>query len=288
MSVGCLLVLAGLIWHFALASRWTDRLRADWKWETHYVGAATFRQPGAANLPAKDSAVVYERASWVEREITPSREVLVRDRYTAVDAATGNKAMEVLSSARVDPKTGTHAAPEYRGDIYVFPRMVQKRTYSLRNNYLNGVKVSFQKEVDLYGLNTFLFSYRGRGEYTQAYAGSARNLGIKIEPGQEIRCADDQFSLNIWVEPETGEIVRIAEACPAGDYLYARGSSQPLAPLARWETITTGDTATRLSERVRAERARYRAAAYGGSLAIAAGVACMALAYPFSRVGRNK
>lgn len=107
--------------------------------------------------------------------------------------------------AQVDPQTGAHLQKEYLGDYYIFPRFVEKKTYKFRNNYVKGVPLEFKREEEVAGVQTYLFAYQGYGEYTESYAGTDEYPGIKIPPGQEIRCDDDQFSFKAWVEPVTGE-----------------------------------------------------------------------------------
>jgi hypothetical protein len=158
--------------------------------------------------------------------------------------------------AAVDPRTGAHLKPEYRGDYFLFPRNVERKTYNLRFAYLKGIPVAFQTEEEVVGLATYLFTYRGRGEYTESYTGTAEFPGVPVMPGQEIKCADDQFVFKAWVEPVTGEIIKIEENCLASDYIYEIATGKQLEVVDRWGGQTDGNDVINRVETVGRERTR--------------------------------
>lgn len=165
---------------------------------------------------------------------------------------------EYTTRDTVDPRTGNHLAERYRGDVVVFPRDVQRQTYRLRGNYVTGIPVAFEREEEVDGVRTYLFSYRGRLESTASYtAGTGELAGLRAPPGQEVRCLDDQFYYRTWVEPRTGEQVRLEEGCPSGDYLHDIVTGRPVTALSRWSGVTAGDALIERIAEVRRLRWRY-------------------------------
>lgn len=187
------------------------------------------------------------------------------------DPATGAITWEYIYSAEVDPGTGEHLAPEYRGQYFVFPRHVEKRIYTLRYSYLKGLPLAFEKEDELDELHTYLFSYRGRVEYTESFAGTENYPGVPVKPGEEIKCADDRFVYRMWVEPLTGETVKIEEACYAGDYVYDVATGNRLRAVDRWGGTTAGDDVIERVNQVRDLRTRYLWATRWAPLLLALG-----------------
>jgi hypothetical protein len=189
---------------------------------------------------------------------------------------TGKNVFEYVYHASVDPRTGAHFRKEYQGEYFVFPRNLEKKTYKLRFSYLKGIALSFQGEEEIENLNTYLFSYRGRGEYTESFAGTEEYPGLKFEPGQEVQCLDDQFVFKAWVEPLTGEIVKVEEGCKSGDYVSDVATGRPLYPLARWSGVMMGDDIFRRAEFTRRERGKYLwAALYLPCLFLSTGALCL-------------
>jgi hypothetical protein len=219
-----------------------------------------------------DSSVTEHRIRVVAESGRP-RQVDLEDTYSAWDPVTGKKVYEYVYTAAVDPRTGEHAAPAHRGDHFVFPRGVEPRTYRLRYGYLEGIPVAFEREELIEGLSAYVFFYKGRAEYTESYSGTAEFPGVKVEPGQEIRCIDDQFSHRVWVEPLTGEILKIEESCLTGDAIFDVAGGKPIRMVQRWGGETSGDDLARRIHAVRRGRARLRwMSTYGPAVAAAAGL----------------
>jgi Porin PorA len=278
---GLCLLAAAAAWHFWLAPRWTQRIPPGWSWKAEFIGVLTYADPGTGAWPVKDVTSVYHRSMSVIAEAERPRRVVLQDAFVVRDPTSGKKTWEYVYAAPVDPGSGRHLSPEYSGDVFVFPRNVAKTTYSLRFNYLKGIPVAFEREEEVAELATYVFSYRGRAEYTESYAGTADFEGIRVEPGQDIRCADDQFALRVWVEPVTGELVKLEEGCDSGDSVYETATGRPIRPIARWGGVTAGDDVALRAEAIRRARNRYLwtaiyvpvAVAVGGGLLLAAGVA---------------
>jgi hypothetical protein len=120
----------------------------------------------------------------------------------------------------------------------------------------------FVKEDTIEGVRTYLFEYTGRAEYTKSYRGTADYPGVKIQPGQEIRCADDVFYLRVWVEPFTGSMLKIAEGCESGDYVFDMATGARLKPVLVWWGETEGPDVLRHVELARSRRLRIIAGLY--------------------------
>ncbi|MDT5062094.1 MAG: hypothetical protein QOH63_2553 [Acidobacteriota bacterium] len=241
IAVGLALLSFTAVWQFTLAPRWTQRLPSGWSWKTDYIGFQTFPDPQTGQIPEKDVSTTYSQSISIVPNSAQPGSVELDSEYAIYDITSGQVSWEYKYLAPVDPQTGEHLKPEYRGDYFVFPRNVEKKTYSLRFSYLKGVPVAFQKEVDVEGLNTYLFAYRGRGEYTESYAGTEKYEGVKVKPGQEIKCADDQYFFKIWVEPLTGATIKIEEGCHSGDYVYDVATGAQHEAVSRWDGGTAGD-----------------------------------------------
>jgi Porin PorA len=240
IAAGLLLFGLTAAWHFVLVPRWIQRIPVGWQWEASYIGYQTVPDQ-TGRLPLKDTVTIYSHVITVLANSRQPHSVELDDRYSTRDIVSGKVNYEYNYSAEVDPGTGAHLKPEYRGDYFLFPRNVERKTYSLRFSYLKGIPVVFQREEEVAGLNTYLFAYRGRGEYTESFAGTAEFPGIQVKPGQEIKCADDQFVFKAWVEPVTGAIIRVEETCLASDYVYDIATGQQLAVVDRWAGETAGN-----------------------------------------------
>lgn len=253
---GALLMLA-LLWHVGLRGRWTQRIPPGWSVEYDYAGTQTFAVPGATELPVEDQLARYRRRQYLKDERGRPDQVVIEDSYVVREIDSDTILFEYVTQHAADPATGGHVTPGWRGDILLFPREVQKRTYTLRSNYLKGIPLAFERTDTIEGLETYVFSYAGPAEYTESYGGTEAMPGIPVEPGQEIRCADDGFRYRTWIEPATGSVVKVEEGCPAGDYVFDVATGKRGRPVDRWSGVTAGRSLFAQEERVRALRARY-------------------------------
>jgi hypothetical protein len=239
----CAVALAGVSIFY---SYWLerDRLMPDWQWHTRFIGIATYPDPASGQFPANDVSVFYERYMFIVPQAadpTPGV-IMLEDHYTIKDTNNQNVLWDYVFKAPVQQNDGKHVTPAFTGNYFVFPTHVKRDiTYTLRYSYVKGVPMTFQTEETLEGLKTYRFAYHGRGEYTESYLGTEQYPGEKLNPGQEIRCSHNAFELRFWVEPMTGETIKVEEGCRTGDYVYNIGSDQPIRPVLRWYGTTTGD-----------------------------------------------
>jgi hypothetical protein len=252
-----LLIGAAAAWRFGLARHWTQRLAPGWRASSDYVGTMTYADPRSGQLPDRDPVSGYERSQRVSPDSSRPGSMVLEDRLLIRDIETGKTTWEYTTWIPVDPGTGALLADAYRGDVAVFPRNVQRTPYRLRANYVKGLPLAFERVESLDGLATYVFAYRGRGEYTESYAGSGEYPGIVPPSGHEIRCADDQFYYRVWVEPITGEQVKLEEGCLSGDYFYNIATGRRGGAVARWNGVTAGDALIERIAEVRSLRSRY-------------------------------
>jgi hypothetical protein len=254
------LLASAALWRAVIAPRWTDRLSRGWSQSVRFAGVQTNAASGSDTLPTRDVLGLYDRSITIASDSGRPDSVLLREALTIRDPVTRQTTFRYVTEALVDPRTGAHLDPRYRGDIAVFPRQVEKQVYRLRANYVNGVPLAFESEDDVAGLPTYRFSYHGRGEYPQAFAGTPDSPGITLKAGQRLLCADDQFYLRIWVEPLTGERVKVEEGCPSGDFVYD-DSGRVVSAVDRWQGASSGTGLLTRVEQVHVERIRYVVAA---------------------------
>ncbi len=253
---GILLMCLAALWRFIMFPSWNVRLTPDWRWQGQYIGIITEPEPATGRFPSRDKVGLYERAARVLGPAPGEEAVIVEDRFTIRDPAAGKPTWEYILRSAVNPRTGRHAAAAHSGDQFVFPRDTRKSGYRIRFNYLEGVPVAFHGEETVEGIPVYVFTYRGRAEYTRCYAGTPDYPGAKVKQGQDIRCAADQFSIRFWVEPLTGEILKLDEGCPSGDWIYDVASGKALQPLLRWGGVNTGDDLLLRAAFIRGERRR--------------------------------
>ena len=254
LAAGIALVLAAPAWRTGLAPRWLQRVPPGWSWNSAYIGIQTYADPRTGRLPDHDGVGKYQRQVVVVSDSDRPDAVVLEDSYLVHNLLTGKLTYEYVTRERVSPATGALLDPIVPGEVALFPRFVKKTTYRFRSNYLKSIPLAFEREEEVVGLDTYVFSYVGPGEYTESYEGTAEFEGVRPPPGQEIRCADDQFEYRAWVEPVSGEIVKLAEACLSGSYFYEIATGLPLRALDRWEGVTAGDDLVRLAGDARRSR----------------------------------
>jgi hypothetical protein len=247
-----------------------------WATTIHYVGTATAPDPRTGRLPEASSLVNYERTQRVTSDAGRPHWVEIEERYVVDDPATGRPVFAYTTRDTVNPQSGAHR-DRHHGEIVLFPRNVERRTYRLRSNYINGIPLTFQRVENVVGLETYLFTYRGRLEQTAAYANSTGDLGgLRVAAGREVHCLDDQFYYRTWVEPKTGEQVKVEEGCPSGDYVFDLRSQRPVMALARWTGVTAGDDLIARVLEIRRLRWRYLVASrYVGLAVLLGGIALL-------------
>ncbi len=284
LASGATLIVLSVAWWLAAPRLWGERLPRGWEWHATFIGITATADPGTGEIPAENETTIYRRSSRIASEADRPRAVRVEDSYVISDPMSGKATFEYAPTFEVDPMTGRHVRAEYLGDIFVFPRGTEKITYRLRFNYLKGVPMTFRREETVEDTLTYEFEYRGRGEYTESYAGTPKYPGTKVRPGQEIRCRDDQLLIRMWVEPVTGETIKSREQCLSGDYVYDIATGARLTAVIRWAGETQGEDVVHRVALVLAERGRllwrFR---YGPAGVLGLGAVALALGWTRGR-----
>lgn len=250
------LIVFAAVWKFMLAPSLTQRIPAGWEWQMDYVGIQASPDEQGGKTFTKDITSNFIRKAVILAEEKRPASITIQDRDWIIDPFDKTITWGYTVTVDIDPRTGRHLKREWKDDSYLLPRFTEKKTYSFRSGYIKGVPLQYRSEEEIEGIDTYLFSYQGRGEYTECYLGSKDSPGVTVEPGQEIKCAEDQFVFKVWVEPVTGAIIKLQESCLPGDYIYDIGTGKQLAPVLRWSAITAGDDVLLKAEKARRERLR--------------------------------
>lgn len=253
-GAGSAFLVAGAAW-LALAPRRVDRLREGWDASIRFIGMMAMPDSATGAFPPRDVAAIYDRVLRVD-DVT-GREATLYNAYVVRDPLTQAVTFEYVTHDRVDRRTGRYLPPVDTGLIAVFPRRPSRGTYRWRSNYVKDLPMTFAREDTIEGLPVLLFQYQGRGEYTESYSGTPEFPGVRVPPGKEIRCADDSFYIRVWLGAVSGEIVRLREGCPAGDYVHDIATGRREAPVMRWSGASTGDALLAGVAHAKAERSRY-------------------------------
>lgn len=283
LAFGTLLLLASILAGVWLAPERQPRIPPGWDWEANFIGTQSLPTEDGRGFDKPLTAVYGRRMRLLDESRRPAA-VTIEDVFWIVDLASGRKTWEYVVHSEIDPATGCHRAGDTEERI-IFPRNPTRGTYRIRWNYLEGVPMQFQREVDVDGMTTWLFEYHGRGEYTESYVGSPEYPGVPVAPGQEIRCRDDQLLVRAWVEPITGEIVQLEESCDSGDYVYDIATGKAIQPVMIWNGMTEGDDVARRMGRIAGQRSDILQRAWLPRCGAAAGAVLIALAW--LRTGRR-
>jgi hypothetical protein len=263
---GALLIVAAGVWKFGFSQVWENRYTDGWTWQVNTLGQTGYpdEKTGqyAAGTTLKDDPInLTLREIKASAADQPAGQLLISDHYVTRDTVTNEVTWEYTSTATVDTATGRHVGDETSGDYYFMPRHVDKNTtYTISNSSYHSLPMTFQKEEVVAGVNTYLFAFHGDIDDTAANAGF-----VTLKPGEKVTCFD--FSIEYWVEPTTGEIVKYREWCE-GDWVIS-GTGQKLYTVSRWGGETSGDDIIRQVSNVQNKLAIYLWATLYGPLAVA-------------------
>lgn len=178
LAAGLVLLGFAALWHFLVAPQWTQRIPPGWTWQTHFIGAQALPDERTGKLSEKDITILYSRETRIVDEGKRPSTVVIDDTYITKDVLTNQKTYEYAIRYPVDPRTGEHLTPAYRGDYALFPRNTARKDYRYRASYIvHGIPLAWQKEDELDGVKTDIFYYKGPIEYTITYLGTPEYPG---------------------------------------------------------------------------------------------------------------
>lgn len=278
MIIGGVLIGLAAVWYFWLGPSMNPRLSEGWEWKSQAIGTQAWADFETGQYPAEDFVNFYDRTMRVISAAEQPDRVIVEERSTTYEPDTREVTWEAIFSAPVDPKTGQHLQADYAGDYFVLPRNAEKTTYNMRFGSYQGLPFAFQREENIEGVETYVFYYKGHAEYTFTYASTEDYAGVDVEPGQEIKCKDDQLTVTIWVEPVSGEMVKFDEACSSGDSVFDIASGEELYAISRWTGVSAGDDVVERADSIRQRRARILwTTTYGPALLLIVGLVALAV-----------
>jgi hypothetical protein len=233
------------------AARFPD----GWTWEVNSIGVTGYADEDTGQFE-EGTTLEDDPINLSERTVTASIEgadagqVIITDHFVVRNAVTDSVEWEFTATATVDSDTGKHTEGPNAGDYYFLPRNVDKnQTYIITNSNYVSLPMTFQREEQISGINTYLFA-----NY-DAFDNTAGNAGfVELEPGQTVMCLD--FALEYWVEPTTGEIVKYRESCE-GDWVIDAATGEPLYAISRWGSEVTGDDLIKSADNVRSKKTIY-------------------------------
>lgn len=249
LLIGIAMIISAWMVRWMAMDWWSMRIPEDWYFKADYLGNNAFADANG-QLPKKRDINKYTRERTI-LEWSPNR-TLIEEHYTLYDITTGKVTYEFVPQFEVDPKTGKHLRypdhPETSGIYYLFPRGTTKQDYRIFDYTLNVVPMQFFKETIVNDINLYVFQYKGMIDYTSSYAGSDNFPGMIPPAGQRIITSN--MLLQYWVEPITGNIVKIVEDSP-GDCFVDEKTGKQIATIAVWSGQTTNENTRHLIQKTR-------------------------------------
>jgi hypothetical protein len=247
LIVGIVVIALAVAWPFTVSPRFAGRFPAGWSWEVNtlgYLGRADEETGEFAPGTTLADEPIHLSVRLVSSDTTDTApgQIKLSDLNEFRNAVTNAVEWETNTNYTVDATTGRVSDGDFTGTLFLFPRDVQKdEIYSLTS--YSGVQMSFQREEKIAGIDTYVF-----GNYEPWGSTQANAAFVPLEEGQTTQCID--FSLEYWVEPVTGEVVKFREWCERDVLVGADG--EVITTLFRWGGESTGDDLIRQSSIVNA------------------------------------
>lgn len=243
--LGVILLLAAAVWQFALKNNFNQRFPDAWVWELSSLGHSSYagdngQFPDGTRTEDDPINITERQVSVVSK--TSDAQVVLRDHYLNLDPVTRNVTWEVTYEATVDQMSGQYREGELAGDYYFLPQNLDRnQTYTISNSTYQHILMSFQRGEVVNAVNTYMYAYYGSFDNHLAYP------DIPLEANQTIRC--NEFTLEYWAEPNTGEIVKVREWCE-GDFVVDTSTGESLYGISRWGAETNTDDLIRRGNEV--------------------------------------
>lgn len=242
MAIGIVLVVgAGLARWWAVAS-WEIRIPEDWDFSAEYLGYQAFANE-SGHFPKQRDVNLYKRHKAIT-EWHPDR-VAIKETYTTHDAKTGAVTWQSIQEFELDPKSGKHLSD---GHLYLLPRDAKKERYKVQDYLGTPYTLQFEEESEVEGLKVYKYSFKGDLDFTTAYAGTKNYPGIVPPDGQRI--VGFNYHTQLWVEPNTGNVIKISEAAD-GDYIVDESTRNKIKPVMVWNSEITGSSIDTMAQKTK-------------------------------------
>jgi hypothetical protein len=227
LGLGLVLVVVAGVWVAVISPRYQMRFPDGWSWRFDAEGYTVY--PSGSDFPPPPyNNDLNIRSITIESE-NADGSITFYDRYQTFDPATNAQLWDLEYRTTVDPISGRLLAP-YENDYFFLPRNPDKTTYTIRNSAYESIPMTFVEEVQVEGVNTYLYQFKGTWNNTILYP------DYELGEGQTILCFD--FELSYWIEPNTGDPVKLLEDCP-GDWVVNQTTETKILPISKWRTETS-------------------------------------------------
>ncbi|MFZ4815606.1 MAG: porin PorA family protein [Phototrophicaceae bacterium] len=253
LTLGIVVIVIAVAWPFTVSPRFAGRFPEGWSWEVNTLGHLGTADPATGEFApgttlADEPIHLNVRLVSADTTDTAPGQIKLTDLNELRNSVTNVVEWESNTDYFVDATTGRVTDGEFTGTLFLFPRNVQKdEIYSLTS--YSGVQMRFQREEEIAGIDTYVF-----GNYEPWGSTQANAAFVPLEVGQSTQCVE--FSLEYWVEPVTGEVVKFREWCERDVLVGADG--EVITTLFRWGSESTGDDLIRQSALVNARLNTFR------------------------------
>lgn len=250
--IGIMLIFSAIIWVGFVCKKFTVRIPQNWSFNAEYLGSNSFADE-SGKLPKERTINIYKKKQKILK--WSSEKVIIEDLYTTYDIKSGDITWQSQIKFEVDPNTGqiiNHPNhPEASGCYYLFPQNCEKKDYERFDYLLNRYTMKFIREVNISEMIVFVYRFKGEIDETEINQGTADYPGII--PPKGFKIMSDNLLIELWIEPDSGEIVKVIEDSPL-DYYKNIKTGENGGPASTWKGKTTGNTLKLLARRANTKK----------------------------------
>lgn len=259
LPLGILLLIGSAAWYFLVTPKTEDRFDEDWTWNYDIDGSyAEFPEGTDETIyetPISDydieSASVYKVS--INKDRSSDERFVIESYYADIDAITEEEVYSYTTEYLVDPANGKYLDEELSEYYYMFPRNLEKKAYPLYDDYYGVTIFEYVSEETIGGLKVYKFRHSDEKlDETETYIETEY-----LAPDTELGVACQDVELYYWVEPTTGDILKLEENCPR-EYYFNLATGEDAGPYGRWYYESSGDDLQKRSEEIKSELNSYR------------------------------
>lgn len=259
LLLGILLLVGAGVWYFLITPQSENRFDEDWTWNYDIDGSyAEFPEGSDETIyETPVSEYDYQSASVYKVSINTDRssdeEFVIESYYADLDPVTEEEVYSYTTEYRVDPETGKYLSDELSEYYYMFPRNVEKKSYTLYDDYYGVMTFEYVDEETIGDLTVYNFLHSD--DMLDETATYIENEYIAADTEVGIACQD--IEVHYWVEPVTGEVLKLEENCPR-EYYFTLETGEDAGPYGRWKYVSSGDDLQRRADEIKSELNSYR------------------------------